>query len=94
MRYQMMINPETATRGECIAWLSWSDPNGCYVDESCDMEDIPRLTLENARFLVADQMLACAIDADDVDMTDADMERKYGVAFVAARRVRASGVMS
>jgi len=56
MRYQMTINPETATRGQCIAWLQWNDPNGCYSDSQCEIEDIRPLTLESARELVRSQL--------------------------------------
>ena len=88
MKYRT-INPEIATRMQCIVWLVWNDPNGCYVDESCDLECIPRLTVEYARLLVADMMLG-GIDADDTDMTDAELADKYGSRYVAARRVVAN----
>lgn len=25
-------------------FLQWNDRNGCYTDENCDLEDIPRMT--------------------------------------------------
>ena len=27
-------------------FLQWNDRNGCYTDENCDLEDIPRMTYE------------------------------------------------
>ena len=29
-------------------FLQWNDRNGCYTDENCDLEDIPRMTYEDA----------------------------------------------
>ena len=29
-------------------FLQWNDRNGCYTDENCDLEDIPRLTYDDA----------------------------------------------
>lgn len=31
-----------------IQFLQWNDGNGCYTDENCDLEDIPRMTYEDA----------------------------------------------
>ena len=31
-----------------IQFLQWNDRNGCYTDENCDLEDIPRMTYEDA----------------------------------------------
>lgn len=35
-------------RKNIINFLQWNDPNGCYTDENCDLEDIPRMTYEEA----------------------------------------------
>ena len=29
-------------------FLQWNDRNGCYTDENCDLENIPRMTYEDA----------------------------------------------
>ena len=29
-------------------FLQWNDRNGCYTDENCDLEDLPRMTYEDA----------------------------------------------
>lgn len=42
-------------RESLIAWLTWNDRNGCYTDEDCDCEGLPRLSLESAAALVKDQ---------------------------------------
>lgn len=86
----MVINPKTATRGECIAWLQWNDRNGCYSDADCDAEEIARLTDDNARLMVADMMLENEIDDADVMLENAELELKYGKRFVDARNVRAA----
>ncbi len=31
-----------------IEFLQWNDRNGCYTDENCDLEEIPRMTYEDA----------------------------------------------
>ena len=48
----------TTTREELIDWLCYNDTNGCYTDEDCDAEGLPRLTLETAR----DQVLTTVED--------------------------------
>lgn len=35
-------------RKRIIEFLQWNDRNGCYTDENCDLEDIPRMTYEEA----------------------------------------------
>lgn len=30
------------------SFLQWNDRNGCYTDENCDLENIPRMTYEDA----------------------------------------------
>ena len=35
-------------RLKIIQFLQWNDRNGCYTDEDCDLEDIPRMTYEDA----------------------------------------------
>lgn len=29
-------------------FLQWNDRNGCYTDENCDLEEVPRMTYEEA----------------------------------------------
>lgn len=29
-------------------FLQWNDRNGCYTDEKCDLEDIPRMTYDDS----------------------------------------------
>lgn len=29
-------------------FLQWNDRNGCYTDENCDLEEVPRMTYEDA----------------------------------------------
>ena len=31
-----------------IEFLQWNDRNGCYTDENCDSEDVPKMTYEEA----------------------------------------------
>lgn len=31
-----------------VEFLQWNDRNGCYTDENCDLEEIPRMTYEDA----------------------------------------------
>ena len=31
-----------------VEFLQWNDKNGCYTDENCDSEDVPRMTYEEA----------------------------------------------
>lgn len=35
-------------RKNIINFLQWNDQNGCYTDENCDSDDIPRMTYEEA----------------------------------------------
>ena len=35
-------------RVKIIEFLQWNDKNGCYTDENCDLEDVPRMTYEDA----------------------------------------------
>lgn len=35
-------------RLKIIQFLQWNDRNGCYTDENCDLENIPRMTYEDA----------------------------------------------
>lgn len=36
------------TRIKIIRFLQWNDRNGCYTDENCDLEEVPRMTYEEA----------------------------------------------
>ncbi|WP_032119844.1 hypothetical protein [Clostridium saudiense] len=36
------------TRVRITQFLQWNDRNGCYIDENCDLEDVPRMTYEDA----------------------------------------------
>lgn len=31
-----------------IEFLQWNDSNGCYTDENCDLEDVPRMAYDEA----------------------------------------------
>lgn len=35
-------------RAKIIEFLQWNDRNGSYTDENCDLEEIPRMTYEDA----------------------------------------------
>ena len=35
-------------RIKIVKFLQWNDKNGCYTDENCDLEHIPRMTYEDA----------------------------------------------
>ena len=35
-------------RVKIIEFLQWNDRNGCYTDENCDLEEVPRMTYEDA----------------------------------------------
>lgn len=35
-------------RIKIIQFLQWNDRNGCYIDENCDLEEVPRMTYEDA----------------------------------------------
>ena len=43
-----MLNEEVE-RQAIIGFLQWSDGDGCYTDEQCEIEGIKPLTLEDAR---------------------------------------------
>ena len=43
-------------RRDLMRWLCWNDPNGCYTDEDCDTEDVPRLTVEMGCNLIKEQL--------------------------------------
>ena len=43
-------------RADCIEWLEWNDPNGCYSDLACRREGFPRLTRAEARELILSQL--------------------------------------
>jgi hypothetical protein len=53
--YVCMSTNEALELERLRAWLISNDPNGCYTDEDSDLEQLPRLTLDEARRLVADQ---------------------------------------
>ena len=36
------------TRIKITKFLQWNDRNGCYTDENCDLEEVPRMTYEEA----------------------------------------------
>lgn len=44
------------TREQIIAWLQWNDPNGIYSDRDSEIEEREKLTLEQARALINDQI--------------------------------------
>ena len=35
-------------RKKILQFLQWNDRNGCYTDENCDLEEVPRMTYEEA----------------------------------------------
>ena len=35
-------------RNKILSFLQWNDRNGCYTDENCDLEEVPRMTYEEA----------------------------------------------
>lgn len=35
-------------RIKILQFLQWNDRNGCYTDENCDLEEVPRMTYEEA----------------------------------------------
>lgn len=35
-------------RRKITEFLQWNDRNGCYTDENCDLEDMPRMTYEDS----------------------------------------------
>lgn len=35
-------------RKKITKFLQWNDRNGCYTDENCDLEEVPRMTYEEA----------------------------------------------
>ena len=41
----MLMNSE---RNLLLQFLQWNDRNGCYTDENCDLEEVPRMTYEDA----------------------------------------------
>lgn len=54
-------------RKRIIEFLQWNDNNGCYTDEDCDLEDIPRMTYEEAKkyfFIVVNQEFYYEITED------------------------------
>jgi len=47
---------EHGTRADVIEWLCWNDPDGCYTDADNDLEQLPHLTLEQARDIMRGQI--------------------------------------
>lgn len=43
-------------RDRLIAWLQWNDPNGCYSDDASDLEDLPRLSVEELKAAMNKQL--------------------------------------
>lgn len=41
-----MNNNEKRVR--ILNFLQWNDKHGCYTDENCDLEELPRFTYEDA----------------------------------------------
>ena len=41
-----MINDENRVR--ILNFLQWNDRHGCYTDENCDLEDVSRLSYNDA----------------------------------------------
>lgn len=35
-------------REKILVFLQWNDRHGCYTDENCQLEDVPKLTYEDA----------------------------------------------
>ena len=35
-------------RIKILSFLQWNDRNGCYIDENCDLEEVLRMTYEEA----------------------------------------------
>ena len=35
-------------REKILKFLQWNDRHGCYTDENCDLEEVPRFTYEEA----------------------------------------------
>lgn len=35
-------------RKKILQFLQWNDRNGCYTDENCDLEEVTRMTYEEA----------------------------------------------
>ena len=40
------MNDEKRVR--ILNFLQWNDKHGCYTDENCDLEELPRFTYEDA----------------------------------------------
>lgn len=60
-------------------FLQWNDRNGFYTDENCDLEDIPRLTYEEAQkysFVVINKEFYDEI-IEDITELDYDEVIKY-----------------
>jgi hypothetical protein len=43
------------SREHLIELLCRNDPNGCYTDAACDIEDLPYMTLQEAYDLCVEQ---------------------------------------
>ncbi|HIG0357625.1 TPA: hypothetical protein ACX96U_002973 [Clostridium sporogenes] len=39
---------ENNMRVRITKFLQWNDRNDCYTDENCDLEEVPRMTYEEA----------------------------------------------
>lgn len=44
-------------RDSILYWLKWNDRNGIYLDFECDLEELPRLGLEDAKSLMNSVLL-------------------------------------
>ena len=43
-----LILNDKNVRKQILSFLQWNDRNGCYTDENCDLEEVPRMTYEEA----------------------------------------------
>lgn len=47
------------TREDVIYWLAWNDANGCFTDQDCIDEGLPKLNLVTAIETMVDTLTAC-----------------------------------
>jgi len=55
---ELELDPTELLRLNVIKWLCWNDKNGCFTDEDCDLEEMPRIGLLVGMDLIEEMILS------------------------------------
>ena len=53
---ELAMDPTERLRLDIIRWLQWNDKNGCFTDEQCDLEEMPRIGVLTGMALIKDMI--------------------------------------